>query len=79
MTLGCAPGQVTLTIIDDGVGFGYDAVQSDPRRGIGLRNMRERVESLNGVFVIQSRQGGTELKAVIPVDLPTIASGRART
>jgi signal transduction histidine kinase len=44
-----------------------------------LRNMRERVESLNGVFVIQSRHGGTELKAVIPVDFPSIASGRART
>jgi two-component system, NarL family, sensor kinase len=79
MTLACAQGQVILTIVDDGVGFGYDAVQSDPRRGIGLRNMRERVESLNGAFVIQSRQGGTELKAVIPVDFPSIASGRART
>ena len=31
--------------------------------------MRERVESLNGTFVIQSRPGWTELKAVIPVDL----------
>ncbi|WP_235210533.1 cache domain-containing protein [Caballeronia sordidicola] len=79
ITLACAPGQVILTIVDDGIGFGYDAVQSDPRRGIGLRNMRERVESLNGTFVIQSRQGETELKAIIPVGLPSIASGRART
>ena len=79
VTLACAPGQVVLTIIDDGIGFGYGAVQSDPRQGIGLRNMRERVESLNGAFVIQSRPGWTELTAVIPVDLPITASGRART
>jgi two-component system, NarL family, sensor kinase len=72
--LACVPGQVVLTIIDDGVGFGYGAVQSDPRRGIGLRNMRERVESLNGTFVIQSQPGWTELKAVIPVDLSPAAS-----
>jgi two-component system, NarL family, sensor kinase len=79
ITLACAPGQVVLTIIDDGIGFGYGAVQSDPRQGIGLRNMRERVESLNGTFVIQSRPGWTELTAVIPVDLPITASGRAGT
>ena len=79
MTLACAPGQVILTITDDGIGFGYGAVQSDPRQGIGLRNMRERVESLNGTFVIQSRPGWTELTALIPVDLPLTASRQART
>jgi two-component system, NarL family, sensor kinase len=79
ITLACLPGQVILTIADDGIGFGPGEVQSDPRQGIGLRNMRERVESLNGAFVIQSRSGGTELKAVIPVDLPSIASDHART
>jgi two-component system NarL family sensor kinase len=77
--LACVPGQVVLTIIDDGIGFGYGAVQSDPRRGIGLRNMRERVESLNGTFVIQSQPGWTELKAVIPVDLSPPASSHLST
>lgn len=67
VTLTGTPEQVVLTITDDGSGFGYGAVQSDPRQGIGLRNMRERVESLNGAFHVESRPGNTALSAVIPV------------
>ncbi|AMM15768.1 histidine kinase [Burkholderia sp. PAMC 28687] len=74
VTLTCAPGRVVLTIIDDGIGFGSGAVQSDPRRGIGLRNMRERVESLNGSFGIESRPGWTGLTAAIPVEFPSTVS-----
>jgi two-component system NarL family sensor kinase len=59
--------QVMLKISDDGVGFDDGAVQADPRRGIGLRNMRERIESLDGTFHIESRPGHTELVAVIPL------------
>lgn len=62
-----SPGHVVLTVTDDGSGFGYGAVQSDPRQGIGLRNMRERVESLNGAFHLESRPGNTVLSAIIPV------------
>ena len=74
VTLTCAPGRVVLTIIDDGIGFGSGAVQPDPRRGIGLRNMRERVESLNGSFGIESRPGWTGLTAAIPVEFPSTVS-----
>ncbi len=59
--------QVMLKISDDGVGFNDSAVQADPSRGIGLRNMRERIESLDGTFHIESRPGHTELVAVIPL------------
>jgi two-component system NarL family sensor kinase len=79
VTLACAPGQVVLTIIDDGIGFGSGAVQSDPRQGIGLRNMRERVESLNGSFTIESRPGWTGLTAAIPVELSLIVPSHAST
>src|SRR5258706_703657 len=39
---------VRLRVIDDGRGFKVEAVQLDPKRGIGLRNMRERLRSIRG-------------------------------
>ncbi|MBL0727030.1 cache domain-containing protein [Piscinibacter sp. HJYY11] len=57
---------VRLRITDDGVGFDAQAVALDPRRGIGLRNMRERVESIGGQFSVRSRAGRTEVVADVP-------------
>lgn len=61
-----------LRITDDGQGFDEQAVALDPRRGIGLRNMRERVESIGGRFMIRSRNGRTDVVA----DVPAAAIGR---
>jgi len=66
ITLTASPAQVTLSIVDDGCGFDCDAVQAHARRGIGLRNMRERAESLGGRITMTSRPGRTELIALIP-------------
>ncbi|MCR5881616.1 cache domain-containing protein [Rhizobacter sp. J219] len=57
---------VRLRIADDGRGFDAQAVALDPRRGIGLRNMRERVESIGGSFRLRSRPGRTEVVADVP-------------
>ncbi|WOB10367.1 cache domain-containing protein [Piscinibacter gummiphilus] len=57
---------VRLRITDDGVGFDAQAVALDPRRGIGLRNMRERVESIGGRFQMRSRPGRTEVVVDVP-------------
>ena len=55
---------VALRVEDDGIGFDLAAVLLDPRRGIGLRNMRERLESIDGTFeVMTSRGNGTRLTA----------------
>lgn len=51
-------GGVRLTLADDGRGFDVQAISADPRRGIGLRNMRERAESIGGQVRVQSRPGG---------------------
>ena len=60
-------GGVVLRIDDDGRGFDADAVQLDPRRGIGLRNMRERLSSIGGHFEVRATPGaGTILKAEVP-------------
>jgi two-component system NarL family sensor kinase len=57
---------VRLEIGDDGTGFDVDAMQLDPRRGIGLRNMRERMESIGGHLSVQSGDGGTTIVAEVP-------------
>ncbi|MEJ1128738.1 cache domain-containing protein [Variovorax sp. CCNWLW225] len=57
---------VRLEIGDDGDGFDVDAMQLDPRRGIGLRNMRERMESIGGRLSVRSGEGGTTIVAEVP-------------
>ncbi|MES9964522.1 MAG: cache domain-containing protein [Candidatus Sedimenticola sp. 20ELBAFRAG] len=56
---------VHLDIRDEGCGFEPDETVAG--EGIGLRNMRERVELLGGEFTLHSEPGeGTRLKAMLP-------------
>ncbi|MFH0130138.1 cache domain-containing protein [Variovorax sp. VaC1] len=57
---------VRLEVSDDGIGFDIEAVQLDPRRGIGLRNMRERMESIGGRLTMCSNDGRTSILAEVP-------------
>lgn len=59
-------GEVCLVLVDDGCGFDLARVTRHPRSGIGLRNMRERVEHLGGCIDIRSRSGHTELQVRLP-------------
>ncbi|KPL94431.1 cache domain-containing protein [Vibrio splendidus] len=56
-----------LLIQDDGVGFNtYKAME---KRGIGLRNMRERVEFIGGDFELMSEIGlGTEITVLLTLE-----------
>jgi two-component system NarL family sensor kinase len=56
-------GGVTLRIQDDGAGFDADGIAEHPKRGIGLRNMMERMDAIGGRFDIVSSAGGTVLTA----------------
>jgi signal transduction histidine kinase len=63
------PDGIALRISDNGSGFEADQVQLDPRRGIGLRNMRERLGSIGGRFEVRAAPGaGTVLEATVPVE-----------
>lgn len=54
------PGRLTVTVLDRGQGF--DAAQRGARSGLGLRGLRERVESQGGTFRVESGAGrGTRL------------------
>ncbi|RTZ16700.1 histidine kinase [Vibrio aquaticus] len=56
-----------LIITDDGVGF--DVNTALRKQGIGLRNMRERVEFIGGDFEIESDLGfGTEITVLLELD-----------
>jgi PAS domain S-box-containing protein len=60
-------GQATLLVADDGRGFGQAG--KEPRRGMGLQGMQERLQVLGGTFTMQSRSGGgTCLLATAPVE-----------
>ncbi|MFP3615868.1 ATP-binding protein, partial [Paraburkholderia sp. SIMBA_050] len=50
VTLDVGAHAVTLSIADNGCGFDAERTQTDARRGIGLRNMRERLDALGGTL-----------------------------
>ena len=55
----------TLRVTDDGVGFDPDSPKT--REGFGLTSMRERTESLGGVFRVSSEPSrGTTIEAILP-------------
>ena len=62
--------QFVARIEDDGCGFEVSQIVSsqNPRRGLGLLGMRERMSLVGGSLSIVSKPGvGTRLKAVVPL------------
>ena len=55
-----------MRIADNGRGL-TDQRNGDPRAGLGLRNMQERVEKLNGTLRILSSRKGTVIEAQVPL------------
>ncbi len=61
---------VLLEIQDDGVGFDKERVEAsyDQRGSLGLKNMNERAEMVNGIFRLDSEVGkGTTIRVLIPM------------
>ncbi|VVD89525.1 transmembrane sensor histidine kinase transcription regulator protein [Pandoraea eparura] len=61
------PDGIHLSIADDGRGFDVTDVHHNPSHGIGLRNMRERLDAVGGVLGIQSWPGLTTINAWVPL------------
>jgi len=59
----------TLQIIDNGKGFSQNPIQKDSTsfEGLGLRNMMERIEQLDGTIQISSSGAGTTIEAIVPL------------
>ncbi len=59
---------IHLEISDDGQGFDPNNIPLG--KGIGLKNMRERVELLGGLFDLESAPGqGTHIQATLPLSM----------
>lgn len=60
-----------VSVVDNGVGFDLDTLQTkqSSKRGIGLRNISERLNYLDGVYEISSSSSGTQMFAGIPKSL----------
>lgn len=71
---------VTLVIRDDGRGFDEASLLIDPEKGIGLRNMRERLAAIGGRLSIIARPGqGVRIEAHLPVGRPPRLGTRVAT
>ena len=74
IALGFSDEAVRLEIGDDGVGFDVEGTQLDPQRGIGLRNMRERMEAIGGQLRVCSALGRTSIEAEVPAVFARLAA-----
>ncbi len=67
ITLARNERNVMLTVADDGGGFDADDIADHPQRGIGLRNMMERMDAIGGKLHITSSSAGTVVQATVPI------------
>jgi two-component system NarL family sensor kinase len=67
LSLEVSSDAVTLTISDNGRGFDVAHALVNPRAGVGLRNMRERLDTLGGKLSLSSQAGHTIVTARVPV------------
>jgi PAS domain S-box-containing protein len=60
--------EIVLQVQDDGAGFDLAFLERAVQTGhVGLKQMRERVENLQGIFSLSRRPGGgTEIQVVMP-------------
>ena len=59
---------VSLTVVDDGIGFVQDEVRSKTFGHFGLRGLRARAEKIGAMLTIDSALGtGTLVRIVMPV------------
>ncbi|NPT38116.1 cache domain-containing protein [Paraburkholderia xenovorans] len=67
LTLDVSSEAVTLSIADNGRGFDVAHAFVGRRSGVGLRNMRERLEALGGTLSLSSQAGHTLVTARVPL------------
>ena len=64
------PGLALLEIQDDGIGFDVKATNAayDKHSSLGMINLRERTELVNGLLDVQSQPGrGTLIQVYVPL------------
>ena len=72
----------TLEVEDDGVGFNVGAVDSNYEQlgSLGMVNMRERTELVDGKLLIRSAEGkGTLITVIVPLPRPDLENESVAT
>lgn len=69
METGAGPDQVTIKLIDNGVGFDVPE-QTKDRSGRGLQNLQRRAATLQGKVVVLSVPGETTVTLTLPRMVP---------
>jgi signal transduction histidine kinase len=60
--------EIRGSLLDDGVGFGFDNTDANNGHGLGLTSMKERIQKLRGELDIKSSPGkGTNISFVLPL------------
>lgn len=60
--------EVTIVVEDDGKGFDVDKTEKGDLTKFGLRNMKERADSIHGSLFVESRpENGTKVTLKIPL------------
>jgi len=67
LKLGGHKSGATMRIQDNGRGMRNNAAAEQEQSGIGLRNMQERMEQLDGTLRILSSRSGTVIEAQVPL------------
>jgi len=71
-----APGEVGITVTDDGCGFSTENLDDLAPSHLGLLGMRERAHLLSGRLEVRSAPGaGTVVEASIPLDARSASAG----
>lgn len=67
----CIDNNIRLSVLDDGIGFDFDAVTEDKKGGLGLRNIESRLSVIDG-FVTFDVAPGRGSQIHVQIRLPTI-------
>jgi signal transduction histidine kinase len=61
--------EIRGSLLDDGVGFGFDNTDANNGHRLGLTSMKERIQKLRGELDIKSSPGkGTNISFVLPIE-----------
>ncbi|WP_338873165.1 sensor histidine kinase [Spirosoma sp. SC4-14] len=73
--IACHTDNVRLSVLDDGVGFDFDAVTENERGGLGLRNIESRLSVVNGHATFDVAPGrGSQIHIQIRLQNPQPAT-----
>lgn len=67
VTLGVWEDEVSLDVVDNGIGFNLGTTERGTSSGFGLDGLRKRVDTVGGTLVIESDTYGTALACRIPL------------